>query len=51
MRCDRKQLLSHPIFEGIREEELPVMLSCLGSFEKSIKNMKSSFWKAMKSEA
>ena len=34
MRCDRKQLLSHPIFEGIREEELPVMLSCLGSFEK-----------------
>lgn len=34
MRLDFKQLTLLPIFNGIREEDLPAMLSCLGSFLK-----------------
>lgn len=34
MRLDFKQLISFPIFRGIREEDLPAMLNCLGSFQK-----------------
>lgn len=35
MQLDYKQLVLLPIFHGIREEELPGMLNCMGSFQKS----------------
>lgn len=35
MKADYKQLSSLAVFYGIREEELPAMLDCLGSFQKS----------------
>lgn len=50
MRLDIEQLTLLPIFKGIREEDLPAMLTCLGSFQKNIRKMKLFFWKAMKSE-
>ena len=34
MRLDIEQLTLLPIFKGIREEDLPAMLTCLGSFQK-----------------
>ena len=34
MRLDIEQLTLLPIFKGIREEYLPAMLTCLGSFQK-----------------
>ena len=43
MRLDIEQLTLLPIFKGIREEDLPAMLTCLGSFQKK-------YQKAMKSE-
>lgn len=35
MKADYKQLSLMAVFHGIREEELPAMLDCLGSFRKS----------------
>lgn len=35
MKADYKQLSLLAVFHGIREEELPAMLDCLGSFRKS----------------
>lgn len=35
MQLNFKQLASHPIFNGICEEDLPAMLNCLGSFQKN----------------
>lgn len=34
MQLDFKKLSLFPIFHGIQEEELPAMLTCLGSFQK-----------------
>lgn len=34
MQLDFKKLSLFPIFRGIREEDLPAMLTCLGSFQK-----------------
>lgn len=35
MKLGFKELTSHPIFNGIHEEDLPAMLKCLGSFQKN----------------
>lgn len=35
MQLDFKQLALLPLFTGIREEDLPAMLNCLGSFQKN----------------
>ena len=35
MPLDLQQLAQYPLFAGIREMDLPAMLSCMGSFQKS----------------
>ena len=35
MERNEKRLASLPLFQGIREEDLPAMLDCLGSFRRS----------------
>lgn len=35
MELDFKKIALFPIFHGIREEDLPAMLNCLGSFQKN----------------
>ena len=37
MQLDFHQLTLFPLFTGIYEEDLPVMLTCLGSFQKRYK--------------
>lgn len=37
MQLNFKQLTSLPIFRGIRNDDLPAMLNCLGSFQKQYK--------------
>lgn len=43
MKLDFSQLTVLPLFQGIRKEELPAMLSCIGSFQRSYKKNESIF--------
>lgn len=41
MQLDFHQLTLFPLFTGIYEEDLPAMLTCLGSFQKRYKNRRN----------
>lgn len=40
MQTNISQLLQLPLFMGIREEDLPIMLDCLGAYKKTTRKVR-----------